>query len=169
MIEHRLEFKSTMDKTRTRTAEFADAENIARLVNVAFRPERFFTDADRTDPAKVQALLRKGKFLLAEEAGMLVGCVYVELRGERGYFGLLAVDPARQHAGMGSSLIEAAEDYCRAAGCLVMDLTIVNLRKELPGYYRRRGYVESGTLPFPEDQHPPKMPCHLVRMSKPLG
>ena len=169
MIEHRLEFKSSMDKTRTCTAESADAENIARLVNIAFRPERFFTDADRTNPDKVRALLQKGKFLLAEEAGMLVGCVYVELRGERGYFGLLAVDPARQHAGMGSFLIEAAEAYCRAASCLVMDLTIVNLRKELPAYYRSRGYVESGTLPFPEDQHPPKMPCHLVRMSKPLG
>ena len=169
MIEHRLEFKSRVDKTGTRTAESADAENISRLVNIAFRRERFFTDADRTGPEKVRALLQKGKFLMAEEAGMLVGCVYVELRGERGYFGLLAVDPARQRAGMGSFLIEAAEGYCRAAGCLVMDLTTVNLRKELPGYYRRRGYVESGTLPFPEDHHPPKMPCHLVRMSKPLG
>lgn len=154
---------------RTRTAESADAENIAHLVNIAFRPERFFIDADRTDPDKVRALLQKGTFLLAEEVGALVGCVYVELRGERGYFGLLGVDPAQQRTGMGSLLIAVAEDYCRAAGCLVMDLTIVNLRKELPGYYRRRGYIESGTLPFPEDQHPPKLPCHLVRMSKPLG
>jgi GNAT superfamily N-acetyltransferase len=179
-----LESKSSMSETdrermgaepiRTRTAEFADAENIARLVNIAFRTERFFIDADRTDPDKVRMLLQKGRFLLAEEVSKaevskLVGCVYMELRGERGYFGLLAVDPARQHSGMGSFLIESAEDYCRAAGCLFMDLTIVNLRKELPGYYRRRGYLENGTLPFPEDQHPPKLPCHLVRMSKPLG
>jgi ribosomal protein S18 acetylase RimI-like enzyme len=168
-IAYRLEFKSSMDKTRARTAESTDAENIASLVNLAFRPERFFIDADRTDPDKVRALLRKGKFLLAEEAGALVGCVYVELRGERGYFGLLAVDPARQHAGLGSLLIESAENYCRAAGCVVMDLTIVNLRKELPGYYQRRGYVETGTLPFPEDQYPPKIPCHLVTMSKLLA
>lgn len=174
-----LESKSSMSETdkermgadpiRTRTAELADAENIARLVNIAFRPERFFIDADRTDTDKVRVLLQRGKFLLAEEVSKLVGCVYMELRGERGYFGLLAVDPARQHSGMGSFLIKAAEDYCRAAGCLFMDLTIVNLRKELPGYYRRRGYLENGTLPFPEDQHPPKIPCHLVRMSKPLG
>ena len=157
------------DPMGTRTAELVDAENIARLVYIAFRTERFFIDADRTDPDKVRALLQKGRFLLAEEVSKLVGSVYVELRSERGYFGLLAVDPARQHSGMGSFLIEAAEDYCRAAGCLFMDLTIVNLRKELPGYYRRRGYVENGTLPFPEDQHPPKIPCHLVRMSKPLG
>jgi GNAT superfamily N-acetyltransferase len=158
-----------VNQITTRTAESTDAENIARLVNAAFRPERFFIDADRTDPDKVRALLEKGKFLLAEEADVLIACVYVELRGERGYFGLLAVDPARQRAGIGSRLIEAAEQYCRAAGSNFMDLTTVNLRKELPGYYRRRGYVESGTLPFPADQHPPKIPCHLVKMSKPLG
>jgi GNAT superfamily N-acetyltransferase len=158
-----------VDETTMRTAKSTDAENIARLVNAAFRHERFFIDADRTDPDKVRALLEKGKFLLAEEAGVLVACVYVELRGERGYFGLLAVDPTRQRAGIGSRLIEAAEQYCRAAGSNFMDLTTVNLRKELPGYYRRRGYVESGTLPFPADQHPPKIPCYLVKMSKPLG
>jgi predicted N-acetyltransferase YhbS len=158
-----------VDEIKTRTADSADAENISHLVNAAFRPERFFIDADRTNPEKVRALIEKGKFLLAEDGGKLVGCVYVELRGDRGYFGLLAVDPARQRAGMGSSLIDAAEEYCRAAGCRFMDLTIVNLREELPGYYRRRGYVENGTLPFPDDQHPPKMPCHLVKMSKPLA
>lgn len=159
----------SVHQIKTRTAESADAENIARLVNLAFRPERFFIDGDRTDADKVAALLQQGKFLLVEEDGAPVGCVYVELRGERGYFGLLAVYPARHRTGMGSRLIELAEDYCRAAGCLVMDLTIVNLREELPGYYRRRGYVENGTLPFPEEQHPPKVPCHLVRMSKSLG
>jgi N-acetylglutamate synthase-like GNAT family acetyltransferase len=153
---------------RTRAAEPEDAEKITRLVNDAFRPERFFTDRDRTNPEKVRNLLLQGKFLLAEEAGTLIGCVYVELRGERGYFGLLAVDPLRQKSGCGSFLIAAAEDICRAAGCRVMDLTIVNLRLELPGYYRRRGYEESGTLPFPADQHT-KVPCHLIQMSKSLG
>jgi N-acetylglutamate synthase-like GNAT family acetyltransferase len=153
---------------KARTAESADAESIAQLVNAAFRPERFFIDADRTNPDKVRELLEKGKFLLAEDDGKLLACVYVELRGERGYFGLLAVDPARQRVGAGSRLIEAAEDYCRAAGCRFMDLTVVNLRKELPGYYRQRGYAENGTLPFPSDQYPPKMPCHLIKMSKNL-
>jgi GNAT superfamily N-acetyltransferase len=157
-----------VDHMKPRTAGSNDAESIAHLVNLAFRPERFFIDGDRPNPDKVRALLDKGKFLLAEEAGTLIGCVYVELRGERGYFGLLAVDPARQRTGLGSRLIEAAEESCRAAGCLFMDLTIVNLRVELPQYYRRHGYLENGTLPFPEDQHPPKMPCHLVRMSKAL-
>jgi N-acetylglutamate synthase-like GNAT family acetyltransferase len=151
----------------TRMAQLNDAENIARLVNTAFRAESFFTNGDRTNPEKICDLLQKGKFLLLEESGRLAGCVYVELRGDRGYFGLLAVDPALQRSGLGSQMITAAEDYCRAADCRFMDLTIVNLRTELPPFYNRLGYTESGTLPFPRDQHT-NQPCHLVMMSKAL-
>jgi len=80
--------------------------------------------------------------------------VYAELRGERGYFGLLAVDPKRQRRGLGGRLIAAAEDYCRTDGCRFVDLTFVNVRQELPGYYQHFGYAESGVLPFPPDQVP---------------
>jgi hypothetical protein len=62
----------------------------------------------------------------------------------------------------------AAEAYGRARGCLVADITVVNLRTELPPFYRRLGYVETGTEPFPDDQATFR-PCHLVTMSKPLA
>lgn len=150
-----------------RSAKPADAAAIARLVNDAFRSERFFATADRTDPEKISALFQKGRFLMMFEDGELVGCVYTELRGERGYFGLLAIDPQRQRSGIGGRLIVAAEEHCRSAGCQFMDLTFVNVRQELPGYYQRFGYVENGKLPFPADQVT-KIPVHLVRMSKPL-
>ena len=149
------------------TAQPSDAESIARLVNDAFRPERFFTEGDRTNPDKVRALFDRGKFLLLMDENTLAGCVYVEKDGERGYLGLLAVDPARQRSGIGTRLVSAAEDDCRSAGCRFMDLTIVNLRPELPPYYHRLGYTETGVLPFPADQHP-KLPVHLVQMSKQL-
>ena len=148
-------------------AQLADAEAISRLVNHAFRTERFFIDEDRTGPDKVRELLQQGTFFLAEDDGVLVGCVYAELRGERGYFGLLAVDPGKQGSGLGSRLMDAAEQYCRQASCQFMDLTVVNLPRELPDFYRRRGYEESGIEPFPAAARA-KMPCHLVRMSKPL-
>jgi GNAT superfamily N-acetyltransferase len=140
---------------------------IARLVNAAFRPERIFIDADRTNPEKVAALMDKGTFFLLFEGDALSGCVYAELRGERGYFGLLAVDPDRQRSGIGARLIAIAEQHCRAAGCRFMDLTLVNVRQELPAYYEGFGYVENGALPFPPDQVA-KIPVHLVRMSKAL-
>lgn len=156
-----------MSSSRIRFAEAPDAPAIAALVNDAFRPERFFIEADRTNPEKVGELLEKGKFLLLFENEKLAGCVYAELRAERGYFGLLAVDPKLQRTGLGGRLIAAAEDYCRAASCRYMDLTFVNVRQELPGYYQRFGYVENGTLPFPPDQIT-NQPVHLVRMSKSL-
>ncbi|MFZ0796546.1 MAG: GNAT family N-acetyltransferase [Terriglobales bacterium] len=150
-----------------RAAEPAHAPAIARLVNAAFCSERFFIDADRTDSDKVSALLQKGKFLMLFEDAVLAGCVYTEPRGEHGYLGLLAVEPRRQRTGIGARLIAAAEQQCRSVGCRFMDLTFVNVRRELPAYYRRFGYVESGTLPFPADQIT-NIPVHLVRMSKPL-
>ena len=151
-----------------RFGEPSDAEAIASLVNAAFNPERFFISGDRTNPEKVVDLLAKGKFILLFENERLRGCVYVELRGERGYFGLLSVDPQRQRNGIGSQLIAAAEKHCCEAGCRFMDLTFVNLRLPLPDYYRRFGYEESGTLPFPSEQAKPNQPLHLVQMSKTL-
>ena len=155
------------NEIKIRNASDGDAEAIAALVNVAFKVERFFIDRDRIDSAKVRSMLRTGKYLLAEDGWTLIACVYVELRGERGYFGLLAVDPARQREGLGRRMVDAAEEFARAAGCAFMDLRIVNLRTELPPFYRRLGYVETGTSPFAADAEPSR-PCHFIDMSKGL-
>jgi predicted N-acetyltransferase YhbS len=152
----------------SRAATVADAEAIAGLINAAFRVERFFIDRDRTDPDKIRALLKVGVFLVAEDADRMTACVYVELRGERAYFGLLAVDPSRQQKGVGKDMVAVVEDYARAAGCRFMDMRIVDLRAELPPFYRRLGYVEIGTEPFKSDVEP-KIPAQFINMSKPLG
>ena len=85
----------------------------------------------------------------------------------RAYLGLLAVDPAYQQSGLGSVLMNAAEDYCRAQGASFMDIKVVSLREELCGFYRRRGYVKTGTSSFPAEVET-KLPCHFIDMSKPL-
>jgi N-acetylglutamate synthase-like GNAT family acetyltransferase len=156
-----------MNQVWLRVAQMEDADAIAHLVNRAFQVERFFIEGDRTNPGAVRELLRKGKFLLAEQAGALVGCVYLEPRGDRCYLGLLSVEPERQRSGLGALLMGAAEEDCRAAGARGIDLQIVSLRTELPGYYRRRGYEENGTAPFPEHSQP-KQPGYFIRMSKEL-
>ncbi len=142
-------------------------EGIVRLINAAFLVERFFLDQDRIASEEVRTRMERGRFILAEEDQELAGCVYIEPRGDRAYLGLLSVDPSRQRSGLGRQLMSAAEDHARVAGCRFMDLLIVNLRLELPEYYRRLGYRENGTAPFPEEAHP-KLPCHFVKMSKPL-
>jgi GNAT superfamily N-acetyltransferase len=150
-------------------ASLADAERITSLINRAFRlAEEFFIDEDRINLESVRNFFETGKFLLAECDGIPAACVYVELRVDRAYLGLLSVDPARQHSGLGSLLMDAAEAFCRALACCFMDIHVVNLREELLGFYRRRGYVETGTRPFPADLQT-KVPCHFIEMSKPLA
>ena len=157
-----------MKTDSTRIATPADAANITAIINAAFRiAEEFFIDGNRITQAEVEKLLEKGAFLLAEAGDQLNGCVYVEPRGERSYLGLLSVDPGRQQGGLGSLLMNAAESYCRERGSRFMDILIVNLREELPAFYRKRGYVENGTTPFPEDVET-KVPCHFINMAKPL-
>jgi GNAT superfamily N-acetyltransferase len=152
-----------------RTAKESDADAVARLINTAFLVEQFFIERDRTNPATVRNLMVKGKFLLAEseETPDLLGCVYFEVRGERGYFGMLSIDPAHQRTGVGRRLVAAVEKTFRDAGCKFSDLKIVNVRTELHDLYRRWGYVDTGTGIY-DDPTPTKIPVHFITMSKPL-
>ena len=151
-----------------RLAVPADAGRITAVINAAFRiAEGFFIDGNRITQAEVEESLTKGAFILAENGHRLSGCVYVELRGDRSYLGLLSVDPSYQQGGLGSLLMSEAEKYCRERGSRAMDILIVSLREELPPYYEKRGYVQNGTSPFPPDVEI-KIPCHFINMSKPL-
>ena len=153
--------------TGIRTAVQSDIDSLARLINSAFRVEQPFIEGDRISPDGVRAYMGKGKFLLAEEAAGLAGCVYVELRGDRGYLGLLGVDPSRQGTGLGRKLMDAAENFFRQAGCVAVDLRVISARTPLPSFYRHLGYLETGTAPFAPDV-PAKVPCHYILMSKTL-
>ena len=150
-----------------RTAENHDAEAIARLVNTAFLVESFFIERDRTNPSTVRRLMENGKFLLAENSSGLVGCVHIEQHGQRGYFGMLSVDPSLQGTGVGHRLVNTVEKHFRDAGCKFCDMKIVDVRKDLHTLYTRWGYTETGTAPY-DDPTPTKIPVHFILMSKPL-
>jgi N-acetylglutamate synthase-like GNAT family acetyltransferase len=154
-------------ETSIRRAREGDAAALVRLINAAFQVERFFLASDRLNLAEVRSRMERGEFLLLEDADGLVGCVYAELRGERGYIGLLSVEPERQKSGLSRLLMDAAEQYFRQENCRIAELRIVNLRTELPPYYRHLGYREAGTEPFPKEI-PAILPCHFIVMMKEL-
>ncbi len=162
---------ASVESILIRSAETTDTAAITNLINAAFRiAEGFFIDDDRIDENGVNEFLRSGVFLLAEHQGALLGCVYVELKDtnpRHSYLGLLSVEPSLQQSGLGSLLMQAAEDYCRKQGSTVMDILVVNLRKELPAFYAKRGYIQTGTSPFPPSVET-KIPCHFIEMSKTL-
>lgn len=152
----------------TRRATVEDAGTLAALINLAYRVEDFFKIGDRTDADDLQKRMEDGAFLVLEDAAGIAGAVYVALHGTTGYFGMLSIDPARQGQGLGSRLIAEAEGYCRDAGCSVMELEVVNLRTELPPFYKRFGYAEHGTRPFTDTERTSR-PVHFIVMTKSLG
>ena len=170
---HHIPHAMTLQATGFRVAGPADISALARVINRAYEVERFFVAGGRTNEADLAQRLLKptAVFLVVDDGaapGELAGAVYVEIRGERGYFAMLSVDPRRQGSGLGRLLVIAAEEHCRVAGCAFMDIEIVNLRTELPPFYAKLGYAPyaTGPFPFPERQ---LRPAHLVLMTKPLG
>jgi ribosomal protein S18 acetylase RimI-like enzyme len=154
-----------------RTASAHDVSELVRVINLAYRVENFFVNGDRTNDSDVRGRMARqdGEFLVVDDTdpGRLAAAVYMEIRGERGYFAMLSVDPAVQHRGLGRTLISVIEDRCRAAGCRFLDIEVVNLRDELPAFYSRLGFAPTGEAPFP-DPGKLRRPAHLVVMTKAL-
>ncbi len=168
MLQSRFSMRSNPPHLRVRLATAADMDAMIAIVNAAFSIETFL-DGPRTDEQRISAMMSKGEFLLAEDAGNVVACVYVEQRGERGYFGMLAVDPTRQNQGLGRVMVAAAEKYCRERGCGQVEIDVLSLRTELPPFYQRLGYVKTGMQEFhPSRPLKPGVACHCIIMSKQL-
>jgi len=158
-------------KPAVRPAIAADAAALTSLINRAFAVERFFLVHERVTLAQVRSALDRGTFLLLEADGALQAAVFCEIGGEIapgfGRIGMLSVEPDLQRKGIGRRMVEEAESFFRNRGCAFAELRIVDLRRELPPFYRKLGYVEVATEPFPEEIEI-KMACHLIRMNKPL-
>src|SRR4051812_23593222 len=153
------------DTVTLRPATADDTAGLVSLLNAAFAMERAFMDRDRIYPDEVTAYMRAGTYYVVDDdAGALGACLYLARRGDRMYLGMLAVSPPRQGTGLGKQLMAFAENQAAAAGCEAVDIRVVNLRTELPPFYRALGFVDNGTEPLDD----PKLmkPAHFIRMTK---
>ena len=91
------------------------------------------------------------QLLLAERGGKLMACCQLERRGDSGYFGMFAVDPLAQGAGLGKRVLAEAERIVGETwGCATLRMTVIVQRDELIAWYGRRGYRRTGQFePFP--------------------
>lgn len=156
-----------------RTATPADAGAIVALVNDAFEVEADTLTGERIDLPDVMDRLERGAFLVCDgEGGGLDGCVYVELRGDTGYLGLVSVASSRQSLGLGRGLMAVGESWLRKAGCCVCQLWVLSTRPELSAWYARMGYRLVRTEPFeavnPPPTRTPLRPCHFEVMERGL-
>ena len=145
-----------------RTATAADIPAIVALVESAYRGDSgrrgWTTEADlldgrRTDADAVAALVGRvdSCILLAESDGQLLASCHLQQQGSAGYFGMFAVDPQQQGAGLGKAVLAEAERLARAQWqSRAMRMTVIEQRPELLAWYQRRGYRRTGEYqPFP--------------------
>jgi GNAT superfamily N-acetyltransferase len=141
----------------------ADIEAIVQLVNGAYRGDSsrrgWTTEADllggqRTDAGKIGEMIAASgsAVLLLHDPSGLCACVHLERRPAAVcYLGMLTVRPDLQGGGVGRHLLGAAESYARQfLGAHFMEMTVIDVRRELIAWYERRGYASTGeTRPFP--------------------
>jgi ribosomal protein S18 acetylase RimI-like enzyme len=161
-MENVKESASAAGELAFRAATEEDVPALVALVESAYRGEAsragWTTEADllggqRTDPEGVAAVVADpGSIVLtAERAGRLVACCHLERRGGEAYFGMFAVSPGLQGAGLGKAVLAEAERTARAEwGARRMQMTVIRQRDDLIAWYERRGYSRTGELsPFP--------------------
>ncbi|WP_405192507.1 GNAT family N-acetyltransferase [Streptomyces anthocyanicus] len=145
-----------------RDATDADVDALVALIESAYRGDAsragWTTEADilqgqRTDPQGVLEVVKApdSRLLTVERDGRIVACCQLEHRGAHAYFGMFAVSPALQGAGLGKAIIAEAERQARTTwGVTEMHMTVISVRDDLIAWYERRGYRRTGeTTPFP--------------------
>ncbi|MGA5055078.1 GNAT family N-acetyltransferase [Streptomyces cellulosae] len=145
-----------------RDATDADVDALVELIESAYRGESsragWTTEADildgqRTDRDGVLEVVKAAdsRLLTVEREGRIVACCQLEHRGDHAYFGMFAVSPDLQGAGLGRTVIAEAERQAREGwGVTEMHMTVISVREDLIAWYERRGYRRTGrTTPFP--------------------
>ncbi|MDT0439851.1 MULTISPECIES: GNAT family N-acetyltransferase [Streptomyces] len=145
-----------------RDATDADVGDLVALIESAYRGDSsrtgWTTEADllqgqRTDPRGVREVIESpdSRLLVVERDGRTIACCQLEHRGDHAYFGMFAVSPALQGAGLGKTIIAEAERAAREGwGVGEMHMTVISVRDDLIAWYERRGYRRTGrTTPFP--------------------
>ena len=151
-----------MPAIKFRAACLDDIPVIVQLVESAYRgdasragwtTEADFLEGQRIDAAGVKADIETphNRVLLAECDGGLLACCHLQKTGDACYFGMFSVQPAQQGTGLGKRMMAEAERIAREDWrCTRMQMTVIDIRAELIGFYVRRGYVRTGVhKPFP--------------------
>jgi ribosomal protein S18 acetylase RimI-like enzyme len=106
---------------------------------------------------------------LTDDTNKITGTVYLELKGEKLYLGMLSVSPDAQNRQVGRILLEEAERFAKQHNCAVITITVISVRVELIEWYERRGFIRTGHVePFPENVYIgiPKEPLELIELEK---
>jgi len=97
--------------------------------------------SDTPDEIKKKLLRDPDLFLVAEEAGDIVGTVLGGFDGRRGLIYHLAVATSLRSQGIGSSLMNEVESRLRAKGCIRCYLLVTTDNPEAMEFYKKLGWT----------------------------
>jgi len=103
------------------------------------------------DPASDIALARRGPnstILIGRDGDAIVATVMVGHDGHRGWVYYVATDPDRRGKGFGRAIMDAAEDWLRAAGIAKLQLLVRRDNAKAGAFYQSIGYAEAQTIVF---------------------
>jgi ribosomal protein S18 acetylase RimI-like enzyme len=113
------------------------------------------------DPADDIALCLSsghGAVLVGETDNTLIATVMVGHDGHRGWVYYLAVDPDQGRRGLGRRMMQAAEEWLIARGLPKLHLMVRAENDRVAAFYRRLGYLDTGTRVFDRWLKAPKRP-----------
>ncbi len=103
------------------------------------------------DPAADIALARRGPnstILIGRTDNDIVATAMVGHDGHRGWVYYVATDPDRRAKGFGRAIMDAAEDWLRAAGIAKLQLLVRRENARAGAFYQSLGYAEAQTIVF---------------------
>jgi ribosomal protein S18 acetylase RimI-like enzyme len=111
---------------------------VERLWREAFPDDPPWNAAALAVPAK--EAVQPELFLLALEAGEVVGSIMAGYDGHRGWLYAAAVLRSHRGAGVGAQLVAEAERRLQQMGCAKVNLQVRADNAAVVGFYRRLGY-----------------------------
>ncbi len=126
-----------------RAATAADADGLLALWDEAAENES--RTPDTRDAVKALLAHDPGAVIVAEHAGELIGSVIAGWDGWRGHLYRLAVRPAWRRGGVGSALLEGAEERFRALGAARADAIVLDGNDLGQHLWRAKGYDRQDT------------------------
>jgi ribosomal protein S18 acetylase RimI-like enzyme len=103
------------------------------------------------DPSADIALARRqsnSTILIGRADDAIVATVMVGYDGHRGWVYYVATDPDRRAKGYGRAIMNAAEDWLRAAGIAKLQLLVRRDNAKAGAFYQSIGYAEAQTIVF---------------------
>jgi ribosomal protein S18 acetylase RimI-like enzyme len=103
------------------------------------------------DPAADIALARRepnSTILIGRDGDAIVATAMVGHDGHRGWVYYVASDPQRRAKGYGRAIMNAAEDWLRAAGILKLQLMVRKDNAQVHAFYQSLGYYNQQTVTF---------------------